>query len=127
MSLVSLRNLLFLSVILGVTTGIIINLPWHITLHNPYYIYNNKFSNNYNIFKKTQDITKTSSIPNTVMSNTVAKKMYPALFICHGGGPMPLLDDPDNAALVVNWKKHVDDIIAQYGKPTAIAVVSAHY
>lgn len=61
------------------------------------------------------------------MSSKVVNKTYPALFICHGAGPMPLLNDANNAALIENWKKHVDDIIARYGKPTAIAVVSAHY
>ncbi|KAL7694900.1 Catalytic LigB subunit of aromatic ring-opening dioxygenase [Lotmaria passim] len=58
---------------------------------------------------------------------TTASKLYPALYICHGGGPMPLLGDPNHVPIVTKWKEHVKDILARYGPPTAIAVVSAHY
>ncbi|EPY26724.1 extradiol ring-cleavage dioxygenase class III protein subunit B [Angomonas deanei] len=56
-----------------------------------------------------------------------SRGMYPALFICHGGGPMPILGDPGHKPMVDKWKQHAQDIVAKYGKPTAIAVVSAHY
>lgn len=58
---------------------------------------------------------------------TTTHALYPALFICHGGGPLPLLGDADHAPLVKKWKEHVADITSRYGLPKAIAVVSAHY
>jgi 4,5-DOPA dioxygenase extradiol len=70
-----------------------------------------------------------SSTMSAVAATTAATpmKLYPALYLCHGGGPMPLLGDPDHTAMVTKWKEHVKDILSRYGAPTAIAVVSAHY
>lgn len=45
------------------------------------------------------------------------------LFISHGGGPMPLLDDPDHREMVAQLKK----IAGKLAKPTAILVISAHW
>nr|ACS87841.1 conserved hypothetical protein [Angomonas deanei] len=68
--------------------------------------------------------------PLTTMSAaapTTTSKLYPALYLCHGAGPMPLLGDPDHVPMMTKWKEHVKDIVSRYGAPTAIAVVSAHY
>ncbi|MGB1091777.1 MAG: DODA-type extradiol aromatic ring-opening family dioxygenase, partial [Oceanobacter sp.] len=46
-----------------------------------------------------------------------------ALFISHGGGPMPLLGDPGHAEMVVRLK----EITQQIRKPSAILIVSAHW
>ncbi|PWQ97847.1 DODA-type extradiol aromatic ring-opening family dioxygenase [Leucothrix pacifica] len=46
-----------------------------------------------------------------------------ALFISHGGGPMPLLDDPGHQEMVTCLK----EITASFPKPDAIVVVSAHW
>ena len=46
-----------------------------------------------------------------------------ALFVSHGGGPMPLLGDPGHAEMV-------DCLLAianQIEKPSAIVVISAHW
>jgi len=45
------------------------------------------------------------------------------VFISHGGGPLPLLEDPGHAALVDNLQAIAD----QVGRPSAIVVVSAHW
>lgn len=57
----------------------------------------------------------------------MSSKMYPALYICHGGGPMPVLGDPGHKELNVALKKNMKDIISAHGLPKSIAVVSAHY
>ena len=51
----------------------------------------------------------------------------PALFIAHGGGPMPLLNPSD--PLPVVWQRHVADLFGgpAAARPKAIVVVSAHY
>lgn len=54
-------------------------------------------------------------------------KLYPALFVCHGAGPLPVLGDPEHAGLAEKWREHVKHILAKYGPPSVIAVVSAHY
>lgn len=59
-----------------------------------------------------------------MMSNS---HVYPALFICHGAGPLPVLGAPGHAHMVDAWRKHVSGIVRRYGPPHAIAVVSAHY
>lgn len=46
-----------------------------------------------------------------------------SLYIPHGGGPMPLLDDPGHAELITYLK----GIEAEIGRPSAIVVVSAHW
>lgn len=51
----------------------------------------------------------------------------PALFLCHGGGPLPILGDPSHAELVKVWKKHREELFPGNALPKAIAVVSAHY
>jgi aromatic ring-opening dioxygenase catalytic subunit (LigB family) len=49
--------------------------------------------------------------------------MQPVLYLSHGGGPMPLLNDPNHAGLVQAYK----DISEKLDKPQAIIVVSAHW
>lgn len=49
--------------------------------------------------------------------------MASILYIPHGGGPMPLLDDPDHAALI----RFLREIPGRLGTPEAIVVVSAHW
>ncbi|MFQ4136965.1 DODA-type extradiol aromatic ring-opening family dioxygenase [Nodosilinea sp. PGN35] len=46
-----------------------------------------------------------------------------ALFLSHGGGPLPLLGDPAHGEMVACLK----DIAATIERPSAIAVVSAHW
>ena len=44
-------------------------------------------------------------------------------FISHGGGPMPLLGDPQHAALV----GFLRDLPARFKRPKAVVVISAHW
>lgn len=44
------------------------------------------------------------------------------LFIPHGGGPLPLLNEPGHAAL----NRFLSDFPATIKKPDAIVVISAH-
>ncbi|KAH9582194.1 Extradiol ring-cleavage dioxygenase [Trypanosoma melophagium] len=53
--------------------------------------------------------------------------LYPALFVTHGGGPLPLLGDPGHAALVDALKRHRKDLETRFGLPKKIVVISAHY
>ena len=46
-----------------------------------------------------------------------------ALFLSHGGGPLPLLGDPQHAEMVA----HLKQIALQIQRPSAIIVVSAHW
>lgn len=46
-----------------------------------------------------------------------------ALFISHGGGPLPLLDDPGHAGMVSLLRR----LAASLPRPDAILVVSAHW
>jgi len=45
------------------------------------------------------------------------------VYISHGGGPLPLLGDPDHEAMVQTLK----EIAAELNKPSAILVISAHW
>ncbi|MBR9911066.1 MAG: dioxygenase [Gammaproteobacteria bacterium] len=45
------------------------------------------------------------------------------LFISHGGGPMPLLDDPNHQEMVV----HLQELAGRLPRPSAILVISAHW
>lgn len=71
----------------------------------------------------------THTVPTAHVSHPMpdSHKMYPALFICHGGGPMPILGDPGSKAIVEALHRNAKAIVDKYGSPTAIAVVSAHY
>ena len=44
-------------------------------------------------------------------------------FISHGGGPMPLLNDPSHAELV----NYLTGLASKLGKPSAILLISAHW
>lgn len=44
-------------------------------------------------------------------------------FISHGGGPMPLLNDPGHANMVT----HLQGLTKKLGKPSAILMISAHW
>jgi len=46
-----------------------------------------------------------------------------AIFVSHGGGPLPVLGDPEHEELV----SHLADIASSIQKPSAIIVVSAHW
>lgn len=48
--------------------------------------------------------------------------LTPVLFLSHGGGPLPLLGDPDHAGLIAVLKGLVPD-----DKPEAILLISAHW
>ncbi|MEW9796642.1 DODA-type extradiol aromatic ring-opening family dioxygenase [Alteromonas sp. CYL-A6] len=45
------------------------------------------------------------------------------VYLSHGGGPMPLLGDPNHVEMVATLK----DIALAVGKPSAILVISAHW
>jgi len=45
------------------------------------------------------------------------------LFISHGGGPLPLLGDPGHQQM----KTQLEALAAEYPKPSAILVISAHW
>ena len=62
---------------------------------------------------------------NRMTANPIRR--YPAVFICHGGGPMPVLGDPSQANLAKELRKLGSEMVAKNGKPRAICVISAHY
>lgn len=45
------------------------------------------------------------------------------LYVSHGGGPLPLLGDPDHQEMVEN----LQSVATQIPKPTAIVLISAHW
>lgn len=49
------------------------------------------------------------------------------VFISHGGGPMPLLGDPNHKEMVDTLKTIKNKIDKTSGKPSAILVISAHW
>lgn len=49
--------------------------------------------------------------------------LAPVLYLPHGGGPMPLLDDPAHAELIGFLK----GLAGQFARPEAIVLVSAHW
>ena len=49
--------------------------------------------------------------------------MLPTLFLNHGGGPLPLLNDPAHKSLITYLK----GLNKSFPKPTAIVVASAHW
>ncbi|CBH15611.1 hypothetical protein, conserved [Trypanosoma brucei gambiense DAL972] len=53
--------------------------------------------------------------------------VYPSLFVCHGGGPLPLLRDEGHKMLVDALKSHRKLLENRFGLPKAIVVISAHY
>ncbi|ORC93070.1 protocatechuate 4,5-dioxygenase-like protein [Trypanosoma theileri] len=53
--------------------------------------------------------------------------LYPALFVTHGGGPLPLLGDAGHLSLVEALKKNRKYLESHFGLPKTIAVISAHY
>ena len=57
------------------------------------------------------------------MSNANIPQRPAAMFISHGGGPLPVLGDPGHSEMV----EHLGDIAAQIDKPSTIIVVSAHW
>ncbi|CUG88853.1 aromatic ring-opening dioxygenase, LigB subunit, putative [Bodo saltans] len=59
-------------------------------------------------------------------ADLVAQHVFPVVFLNHGGGPLPVLGDDDHKPLVAAWRKVMAPILG-YGKPRAIAVISAHY
>ena len=44
------------------------------------------------------------------------------LFLSHGGGPLPLLGDPDHQEMV----ESLQEIARVISKPSAILIISAH-
>lgn len=47
----------------------------------------------------------------------------PVLYLPHGGGPMPLMDDPAHRGLITFLKQ----LPSTYAKPSAIVIISAHW
>lgn len=58
-----------------------------------------------------------------MVSTSLVRKKPQALFLSHGGGPMPLLGDERHTEMVDCLNK----ISAQIKKPSAIVIVSAHW
>ncbi|CUG88855.1 aromatic ring-opening dioxygenase, LigB subunit, putative [Bodo saltans] len=56
-----------------------------------------------------------------------ASSIFPVVFLNHGGGPLPVLNDPQHKPLIAAWKTIIGSLLEKYGTPKAIAVVSAHY
>lgn len=52
-----------------------------------------------------------------------SSNLAPVLFIPHGGGPLPLLDEPGHRQLTA----FLQSIAPQLGRPAAIVLVSAHW
>jgi aromatic ring-opening dioxygenase catalytic subunit (LigB family) len=50
-------------------------------------------------------------------------KFMPAIFLNHGGGPLPLLGDTNHNALV----KYISKCASQFAKPQGILIASAHW
>ncbi|HAF61399.1 MAG TPA: dioxygenase [Anaerolineaceae bacterium] len=57
------------------------------------------------------------------MNTDTPEKLAPVLYIPHGGGPLPLLGDPDHQELV-DFLRSVPSLL---GDPAAILVISAHW
>ncbi len=55
--------------------------------------------------------------------SNITKALAPVLYIPHGGGPLPLLGDPDHQQLV----DFLQQIPSSLGEPSAIVVISAHW
>lgn len=60
-----------------------------------------------------------------VSAGKKGNKRMPIICIPHGGGPMPLLNDPGHAKLLASWEE-LGDLIRNL-KPNAICVISAHW
>jgi aromatic ring-opening dioxygenase catalytic subunit (LigB family) len=55
--------------------------------------------------------------------------LAPVLCICHGGGPLPLLDDPAHASIIRSLRTRCSEILKLQtpNPPRAIIVVTAHW
>jgi 4,5-DOPA dioxygenase extradiol len=62
-----------------------------------------------------------------LLAPAAAPKVFPVVFLSHGGGPLPALNDPDHRPLVAAWGNILAQLLATHGKPKALAVISAHY
>ncbi len=58
-----------------------------------------------------------------VMNKPDTKLLAPILYLPHGGGPRPLMNDPGHAGMVDFWQ----DMAKQFPQPDAIIVISAHW
>ena len=57
------------------------------------------------------------------MTYTKVPRHPAAIFVSHGGGPLPVLDDPGHSEMV----DHLGGIASEIQKPSAVVVVSAHW
>ncbi|ANB13110.1 aromatic ring-opening dioxygenase (predicted) [Sugiyamaella lignohabitans] len=64
-----------------------------------------------------------------VETRNIMPEIAPALFVSHGGGPLPLLNVPDHKDLVDFLGKHGSSLLNLNGpnKPKALVVVTAHW
>lgn len=62
-------------------------------------------------------------LPSVSSRGKPVKKQHRALFLSHGGGPLPLLGDESHLEMVAR----LHDIAAAIARPSAIIVVSAHW
>lgn len=78
----------------------------------------------------SQTCTRTiTHMTNTAQSDTcsasITKPLQPAVFVPHGGGPMPLLGDEGHTDMV-NWLQHFQRDFVKT-KPDAIVLITAHW
>ncbi|PCC97606.1 DODA-type extradiol aromatic ring-opening family dioxygenase [Halopseudomonas pelagia] len=53
--------------------------------------------------------------------------MQPVLFLSHGGGPLPLLDDPEHAELLLTYALIRHKLDGLHPLPSALLFISAHW
>jgi aromatic ring-opening dioxygenase catalytic subunit (LigB family) len=53
----------------------------------------------------------------------------PAISVCHGGGPMPIMNDPGHAALIKSMTTKVPQVLGlgTASAPRAIVLITAHW
>lgn len=87
-----------------------------------------------NIFQPTclAPISSLSS-PISSMSASTSNTVAPVIAVCHGGGPMPILNDPGHAELIKSMSTRVPELLgilpnsANSKPPKAIVLVTAHW
>jgi aromatic ring-opening dioxygenase catalytic subunit (LigB family) len=81
------------------------------------YPQNSVFSHIYN---------KVTTLQTNILNNNIMLKRASSFFVPHGGGPMPLLNDPSHQQLIEFLSNKGRKIISE-NKPKAIILVTAHW
>ncbi|ESZ98714.1 hypothetical protein SBOR_0952 [Sclerotinia borealis F-4128] len=68
------------------------------------------------------------------MSTSIPNSLAPVVAVCHGGGPMPIINDPGHAELIKSMSTRVPEILGISSNssstsppPKAIVLVTAHW